>query len=125
MIDLPLQLPLHQKQPVHGPVAGVVCVQRQAGDVHVLGRPLRGRELRGGRQGGARDEGEEAALGGRVAAPPFEQAAQQRIDAEAPPERVEDVSAAERPRARVLEALTGGGEEPRPGIRISGEEARE
>jgi len=103
--DLALELALDLEQPVHGAVAGVVRGQREAVDAGVLADPARRGQLRGRRQGAIRDQGEEHALGGRVAASPLEEAAQRRVDAEAPPEAVEGVAAAEGPRSEEVEAL--------------------
>ena len=124
--DLALELALDLEQPVHGAVAGVVGGQRQAGDAGVLADPARCGQLRGGREGAARDQGEEHALGGGVAALPLEKAAQGGVDPEPPPEAVEGVAAAQRPRAQELEALAGGAEEAALGVLgRSGEEAGE
>jgi len=57
-------------QPVHGPVAGVVGGLGQAGDVHVVGDPVGGGELARRGEGAVGDQGEQYALGGRVAAAP-------------------------------------------------------
>ena len=80
----------------------------------LLGHPARGGQLGGGRQGAVGDQGEEHPLGGLLATSAGKQPAQERVDAQPPPEAVEGVGAAQAARLKEGKALAARGSEGRP-----------
>jgi hypothetical protein len=109
--DLLLQCRGNRVEPVHGPVAGVLVAAGQAGDVHVVGDPVGGGELRRGSQGPVGDQGEQHPFRGRVAratSGALQELVGDLVEVQPSPQDVQDVNATVRAGLDEAELAAGG-----------------